>query len=199
VPFARVAGVCAFLVGASGFLYSVFFFVHVATDETWPRTVSWILLLVGGILTTVVFTALYARLRDVEPGFALVALLLGVIGAVGAAVHGAFEVAKAIEPPEGGDFPNPIDPRGFLTFGVAGIALLLVAWLARRGDVLPRRLVALAYIAGALLVVVYLGRLIVVDVDDPLLLVPAILLGFVVNPVLYVWLGLVLFRPPVRG
>jgi hypothetical protein len=192
MPFTRFAGLCAFLVAASGFLYSVFFFIHVATDETWPRTASWILLLVGGLLTTVVFAALYGRLREVEPGFALVALLLGVTGALGAAIHGAFQVANAIEPPEVGAFPNPIDPRGFLTFGVAGLALLLVAWLSRRGQALPSRLAALAYLAGALLVIVYLGRLIVVDVEHPLLLVPAILVGFVVNPALYVWLGLVL-------
>jgi hypothetical protein len=199
MPFARFAAVCAFLVAATGFLYSVFFFAHVATDETWPGTVSWALLLVGGLLTTIVFAALYARLRDVEPGFALVALLLGVTGAVGAAVHGAFQLANAVEPPEVEAFPNPIDPRGFLTFGVAGLALLLVAWLAQRGDVLPRRLVALAYIAGALLVFVYLGRLIVVEVEDPFLLVPAVLLGFVVNPVLYAWLGVVLLGRRIRG
>jgi hypothetical protein len=199
MPFARFAALCAFLVAASGFLYSVFFFLHVVSDEMWPRTVSWVLLLVGGLLTTVVFVALYARLREVEPGFALVALLLGVIGAAGAAVHGAFELAKAIEPPAIGDFPNPIDPRGFLTFGVAGLALLLVAWLARRGEALPPRLGALAYLGGALLVVVYLGRLIVVDVENPLLLVPAVLAGFLVSPAVYVWLGFVLFRARIRG
>jgi hypothetical protein len=104
-----------------------------------------------------------------------------------------------IEPPAGGDFPNPIDPRGFLTFGVAGLALLVVAWLARRGDVLPPRLGALAYLAGALLVVVYLGRLLVVDVEHPVLLVPAVLAGFVVNPVLYAWVGFVLLGRRIRG
>jgi hypothetical protein len=47
-------------------------------------------------------------------------------------------------------------------------------------------------VAGAFLVVVYLGRLVIFDPDNALLLVVAAVTGFVVNPVLYAWLGLVL-------
>ena len=36
----------------------------------------------------------------------------------------------------------------------------------------------------------YLGRLIVFDASSPLILVPAVLNGFVVGPAWYIWLGL---------
>jgi hypothetical protein len=52
----------------------------------------------------------------------------------------------------------------------------------------------LAYLSAVLLVVLYLGRLIVLDPTNPLILVPALLNGFLVNPALYVWLGLALLR-----
>lgn len=42
--------------------------------------------------------------------------------------------------------------------------------------------------------VLYLGRLIVLTPTSLLILVPALLTGFVVNPAWYIWLGLVLLR-----
>ena len=76
----------------------------------------------------------------------------------------------------------------FLTFGVTGLALLLLGALVQEG---PGRL---AYLAGGLLILVYLGRLIVLAPTSPLVLVPAALAGFVVNPAFYLWLGLWLRR-----
>jgi hypothetical protein len=45
-----------------------------------------------------------------------------------------------------------------------------------------------------LLVALYLGRLIILDPTSPVILVPALLNGFLVNPALYIWLGLALLR-----
>jgi hypothetical protein len=45
-----------------------------------------------------------------------------------------------------------------------------------------------------LLVVLYLGRLIVLNPTSLLILVPALLIGFLVNPIFYLWLGLALLR-----
>jgi hypothetical protein len=45
-----------------------------------------------------------------------------------------------------------------------------------------------------LLVLLYLARLVVLNPADPLVSVPALLSGFVVNPVLYATLGIVLYR-----
>jgi hypothetical protein len=45
----------------------------------------------------------------------------------------------------------------------------------------------------------YLGRLIVLSPRNPLIFVPALLAGFVVYPLWYVWAGLVLWRGSSAG
>lgn len=92
------------------------------------------------------------------------------------------------------DVPNFADPRGFLTFGLAGLAILVVASVMSRDARFPRNLAWLGYLSGTLLLLIYLGRLIVLDPASPLILAPAALEGFVVNPAWYVWLGTVLWR-----
>ncbi|MBI2845597.1 MAG: hypothetical protein HYX86_03515 [Chloroflexi bacterium] len=44
------------------------------------------------------------------------------------------------------------------------------------------------------LIIIYLGRLIVVTATNPIILIPALLAGFVLNPLWYIWLGLVFWR-----
>src|SRR5437660_10059784 len=63
-----------------------------------------------------------------------------------------------------------------------------------RGGGFPRGLALLGYLSGILLVLIYLGRLIVFDAASPLLLGPAALEGYVVNPVWDIWLGLTFSR-----
>jgi hypothetical protein len=92
------------------------------------------------------------------------------------------------------EIPNPVDPRGLLTFGVAGVATLVFAFLIRRGGGLSRGLGLLGMAAGGLLVLIYLGRLTLFDPNDPALLAAAVLAGFVVNPAWYIWLGISLRR-----
>ena len=117
----------------------------------------------------------------------------GLAGSLGSAVHGGYDLANAVNPPVSlPDLPNPVDPRGLLTFGVAGIALSVVAWLIGRGGRFPRGLGYLAYVSAVLLLALYLGRLIVLDPTDPLIMVPALLNGFLINPIFYLWLGLAL-------
>jgi hypothetical protein len=156
---------------------------------------SGLFLLLTGFLTVVALTATYFRVQAVEPGFALLALLLGAIGGAGAAVHGGFDLAQELhtEDPVPA-IPNPVDPRGLLTFGFTGIAVLLMAWLARHGAVLPARLGLVGYALGVVLVVLYLARLIVLDSDNPAVAIPALLAGFLLGPVWWLWLGLELRR-----
>jgi hypothetical protein len=187
--FERFAGVCAILAGVSGFLYAIAFVVLQSV------LLSGLFLMLGGLLTSVALLAVYERLRETDASFALLALVLGIAGSVGSAVHGGYDLANAVNPPPSlPDLPNPVDPRGLLTFGVAGIALFVVAWLIGRGGRFPRGLGYLAYISAALLVVLYLGRLIVFDPTNPIILVPALLNGFLVNPIFYLLLGLSLLR-----
>jgi hypothetical protein len=187
--FERDGGLAAFGAALVGLLYAIAFVI--VDDEL----TSGLFLLLTGLLTIVALAATYFRVRGVEPGFALLALLLGAIGGTGAAVHGGFELAHELNPEdEVPAIPNPIDPRGLLTFGFTGLAILLIAWLARRGGVFPTRLGLVGYALGVLLVVLYLARLIVLDSDNPVVAVPALLAGFIVGPAWWLWLGLELRR-----
>jgi len=190
--YERFAGVCGVLTGVVGFLYAVAFVILRSPS------LSAVCLLLGGLLGTATLVAVYARLRATDSSFALMALLLGVTGAMGAAIHAGYDLSNVINPPAAVnlDLPSQIDPRGMLTFGIAGLGLWVVAWLILHGADFPRGLGYLGYVTAALLIVVYLARLIVLDASSPLVLVPALLAGFVASPVWYVWLGLTLWRHP---
>ena len=194
--FERSAGATAVAVGIGGLLYSVAFVIISRSAPDTGRFLSSLLLLIGGVLGIQVMAALYRRLRDVDAGFALVGLLFGFAGALGSTVHGAYDLANFLHPPAvlASDIPSAVDPRGILTFGLSGLAVLVMARLMSRGGGFPARLALLGYLSGVLLVLIYLGRLIVLDPGSPLILGPAALEGFVVNPVWYIWLGMTLWR-----
>ena len=190
--YEHFAGICAILAGVLGFLYSVAFVVLK------NNLLSALFLLLVGLFTTAVIVALYQRLKQVDASFALWAMLLGLAGAIGSAVHGGYDLSNALHPPAqlNADLPSQVDPRGLLTFGIAGLGLWVVAWLMLRGGEFPKQLGYVGYVAAALLVVLYLGRLIVLDATSVLIVVPALLAGFIANPIWYIWLGLTLWRAP---
>ena len=194
--FERSSGATAIVAGTGGLLYSIaFVFVSRSAPDT-GRLLSALFLMLGGVLAIQVMAALYRRLRNVDAGFALAALLFGFAGALGSAVHGAWDLANALHPPAAipADVPSAIDPRGFATFGLAGLAILVVSRLMQRGHEFPRALALLGYLSAVLLVLIYVGRLTVLDAASPLVLGPAALEGFIVNPIWYVWVGLRLWR-----
>jgi hypothetical protein len=188
--FERLAGWAAILAGSSGFLYSISFIV------LQNELLSALFLMLGGLFSTSALTALYQRLRATESGFALLGLLLSLSAALGSAIHGGYDLANALHPPASldTDLPNPIDPRGLLTFGLAGIGLLLLSWLATHEDTFPKRLAYLGFLSAILMIVLYLGRLIIVQATSLVIVIPALLEGFIVNPLWYLWLGLTFFR-----
>jgi hypothetical protein len=188
--FERFAGLCAILAGVVGFLYSIAFIL------LRNSLLSGLCLMLGGLLSTAALLAVYRWLRETDAEFALWGVLLGLAGAVGSAIHGGYDLANAINPPASlpADLPSQIDPRGLLTFGVAGVALVVVAWLMGRGEPFPKGLSYLGYLLAVLLIILYLGRLIVLQATSPVIVVPALLTGFLVNPAWYIWLGLVLWR-----
>jgi hypothetical protein len=181
--------------------FRVFPCFHIITrraPET-GRLLSALFLTLAGLLSSAALVAVYQRLRDTDEAFALWALLVGLVGAAGSMLHGGYDLANAINSPEVIPanlpiLPSQIDPRGLGTFGLAGIGLFVFAWLMGHGSGVPRGLGYLGYLLSVLLVVVFLGRLTVLQATNPLLLIPALLTGFVVNPVWYVWLGIALRR-----
>ena len=185
--FERFAGICAILAGIVGLLYAISFVVLK------NNLLSALFLMLGGLLTTAVLTAVYQRVRAVNESASLWMLLLGIAGALGALLHGGYDLANAINAPNVSsaimNLPSAIDPRGLLTFGITGIGVMILAWLIGRSGQFPRGLSYWGYLLGALLVVLYLGRLIILDPKNPLIAVDALICGFVLNPVWYVGLG----------
>lgn len=191
--FLSMGGVCSILAGAATFLYSIAFVVLK------QASLYSLLQLLGSLAATVALVALYQRLRAADAGMAMWFVLLGAVAAIGSAIHGAYDLANALNPPKSdvlsdANLPNLVDPRGFLTFAVAGLALLAASWLISRTEGLPSGLAYLGYALGVLMIVTWLARLIVLDASSPLVLLPAALTGFFANPAWYIWLGLVLLR-----
>jgi uncharacterized protein DUF4386 len=196
VSSSRTAGSVAIAVGAGGFAYSTSFVLYLHSGSTGAAKVAALLLSGGGVLFLVVLVALYERLRPTDPFVALLAFVFGAAGAAGSAIHGAYDLANFLHAPgvATNDLPNEVDPRGLMTFAFTGVALLLVSWLIARGDGLPRRLGSLGLLGGALLVAVYVGRLTILNPKNPALLTLAVVSGFIVDPLWFVWLGLSLRR-----
>jgi len=194
--FGRLGGLCAILAGSAGFLYAVSFLVVARASPEAGLVWSAVFLTLGGLLSTGALVAVYERLRTVNEPAALWALLLGIAGVMGAAIHGGYNLAAAVHPFAGAsaDAPSQIDPRGLLTFGVTGMAFVVIGRLIADGGALPRGLGSLAYLQGALLILLYLGRLIILTPTHPVIVIPAIVAGFVTGPAWYIWLGLVLRR-----
>jgi hypothetical protein len=187
--FERLAGLCALMAGLGSFVYAVAFLVLHNSG------LSALVLLLVGLLSATAFVAVYVRLRETDPAFALWAFLLSVTGALGSAIHGGYDLALALHPvPSAPALPNPIDPRGLLSFGVMGLGVVLTAWLIARGGLFAPRLGYLGYVAALLLLILYLARLVVLDTRSLVLVVPAVLSGFLISPAWYVWLGLELWR-----
>ncbi|MBI2323794.1 MAG: hypothetical protein HYU87_02370 [Chloroflexi bacterium] len=117
--------------------------------------------------------------------------LVGVGWALLSATHGAFALAADL-----GDVAvsqiSSTDPRGFATFGLAGLWTIVVGWLARQGrGGLPRGLGALGIAGGTDLVLLYLATLLG---SDTFVLVFGGLASVVLGPAFWVWTGSALRR-----
>ncbi len=208
--FDRVAGPASIALGGGGILYSLFFMLNLDEPTTALTQITNLTLMLGGLVGVVVFVALYRLLRTVDPAIAMLGLILGVASALGTAIHGGYDLGVVESLPSGlrefsegfkglATSPNPVDPRGLLTFAVAGLALATFSYLMVGSNRIDRRLGMLGSASAVLLEVIYVARLTIVDPKSPLLLVSTILEGFIVNPAFYIWLGLELIRRPVSA
>jgi hypothetical protein len=196
--FERLAGVCALFVGLGALVYAILFITIVEGNQ---ETEPWFaILLIGAITSVPVIVALYCRLAEFDAGLALTALGLGLFGAFGGILHGGYELAVLITPPdtspEVGVYPGVESvTKGVLRYLVAGLALLLIAWLVWSSGLLPRGIALLAGVGGVLLVFIYIGRLFdFITPGDYVSLIPPIVYGLVVHPLLYGWIGLTFLR-----
>ena len=193
--YQKFAGVCGIVAGIADLVYLISFFILGNPAALLPA----VALLLAGFLTTAALVGVYQRVREVNEGFALWGLILGLAGTLGAAIHSAFDLSNALHPPATPfDYASPIDPRGFLTFAIAGLALIVLARLITQVGTLPHALGYLGIVTGILLVLLYLAYLILLSATSPIVLILIVTSGLA-QPVWYLWLGLVLWRSTVAA
>jgi hypothetical protein len=194
--FERFAALAAFFVALGALMYSIFFITIVEGASGFETDIWFALLMVGALVTIPIFIALYNRLREIDTGFALTALVLSLGAAFGGVLHGGYELGGLITPPTGGYGPGPESiSHGILRYAVGGLALLFFSWLIQRDRRFPSWLAYLGYLGGALLVLIYVGRLYdFITPGDYVSLIPPILYGFVVHPLWYLGVGRALWQ-----
>src|SRR5262245_7377798 len=193
--FEHLGGYAAIFAALGSLLYSVAFVILKNV------VVYSVALAIGGVLTSVIVIAIYFRVRETDVAFALWALLLGGVAALGSAAHGMYDLAIALTPGLPASTPNvpsQIDARGFLTFGLSELGHVCCGLLSVRGRRLPRGLGGFGVVLGLLLIEICLARLIVIDTTTTLGLAtivgPAAIAGLLLNPIFNVWVGIALLR-----
>jgi hypothetical protein len=111
-------------------------------------------------------------------GYALLSAAHGVYDAIGAGSG----VALAV---------SPTDPRGFATFGLAGVWMLVLGLSARGTPSLPRNLATIAVAGGVDLILLFLAT---VAQSTPFILVTGGLASVILGPAFWIWSGRVLSR-----
>jgi hypothetical protein len=184
--YRRFAGLAALATAAAGIIFTVTFAIAVRGGDRWALWASSIALIAGGLLAIPVIVALADQLGTREPQFARIGLVLGLAASLGTALHGAWDTAVLAHPVGHTDVPSYTDPRGFATFALTALAFLLFGWLILRDTDIPRAVGRLAVLAAVLLLVVYFGRLIVLNPKRPAIKWVAVVSGLVVSPAFYV-------------
>jgi hypothetical protein len=182
--FSRLAGWSSILAGVAGLGYALAFVVLKNAQLSAQFLTLAPLFAVPGLV------AVFERVRKVDPSIATVALALGAFGSLAASSHGAFDLSNQLHPPASlpTDVPSEMDPRGYATFALTGLALILLASLANRAPELPGWVGPLGLILGVVLVLTWLARLVILDATSLLVLGPALLAGLL-SPVFFLLLG----------
>jgi hypothetical protein len=183
MSFDRYAGWLSILAGVAGIGYALAFVVLKSGE------LSAVFLTLAPLLAVPGLVAVFERVRQIDAGYATLALGLGVFGSLAASSHGAYDLANVLHRPAAlPDVPFAVDPRGYGTFGLTGIAVILLAWLAARSTDLPSWVGPLGIALGVFLVITWLARLIVLDATSALVLLPALVSGLL-SPVFFLLLG----------
>ena len=183
--FDRYAGWLSILAGVTGIGYALAFVVLKDAQ------LQAIFLTLAPLLSVAGLVAVYERVRAIDSGYATLALALGAFGSLAASTHGAYDLGVVLHPAASNpvaDLPFPVDPRGFATFGLTGIALAILSFLARRTPEIPGWVGPLGLVLGLFLVITWLGRLIVLDPTNIFVLGPALVSGLL-SPIFFLLLG----------
>lgn len=182
----------AYLIAGFSLVYAVVYlgFVRDHPENTQAVALTWALIAAGGLSGTIATVAASARvggdvrwwLTAIGVGYGLLSAAHGVFGAI-AEQQGLTGAAGAL---------NPTDPRGFATFGLAGLwALTLGLETVAGNGSLPRNLGWLAIVSGLDLLVLFAAT---VAAADQVILVSGGLASVILVPAFWIWTGRVLRR-----
>jgi hypothetical protein len=183
--FDRFAGWASILAGVAGIGYAAAFVVLK------DGSLSAQFLTLAPLFAVAGLVAVFERVRAIDSGYATLALALGAFGSLAASTHGVFDLSNVLHPPAAAlatAVPSALDPRGYGTFALTGLAVLILAGLAGRSTELPVWVSPLGLVLGVFLVLTFLARLIVLDATSLLVLGPALVSGLL-SPIFFLLLG----------
>lgn len=182
----RQARFAAYAGAIGGMLYGVAF---VLLDNDIAAA---ILLMLGGLASTIILFHLGTTLFSVNEPVARWALVIGMVSTTLTVVHAGYDLAKRLHPPDTPGlllgYPSSVDPRGLATFGLTGLAYLTLSTLMSRSDSYSKRLARLGQALGVIMIVIYLGRLIILDPTNIVVRI-ALAAGVAANTAFLLWLG----------
>ena len=189
--FRHRGGIAAYLVAAFSIAYAVVYLGFVRTDASnaSAATLSWALIAAGALVGTLA-TASLASFIGGTAGTFLVAF--GVAYSLLAAAHGAFTAIGIAQGFADLDL-SPTDPRGFATFGLAGIWLALAGLELQRRTDLRRVYWQIAIAGGIDLMVLFVATVLA---STPLILVSGGLASVILGPAFWPMTGRLLTAEP---
>lgn len=170
-------------------LYAVVFlgFVRGQPDPRSAGALANALIGVSGILMTVVAAALASRFSGPTGAWVLA---LGVGMGLLSAAHGAYAAIAGAQQLTQVD-PSPTDPRGFATFALVGLWIIVVGIAARDIGAWPAWLTPVSIVAGIDLLALFAAT--VIGADTAILLTGG-LASVILGPAF--WIGLGMFLSP---
>ena len=182
--FQRRAGLQAFLVAAFSLAYAVVYLGFASRDPSNVAAVAlaWALIAAGALSAAIATVGLASYVGGV-PGTWLAAF--GVGYSLLSASHGAFAAIAAAQGFADLDL-SPTDPRGFATFGLAGLWMLVVGLELRGRAGLRPFYPRLAMAGGADLILLFVAT---VAGSTPAILVTGGLASVVIGPLFWAMTG----------
>lgn len=185
--FARRAGIQAYLIAAFSLIYAVIYLrvLRENPEDPGAAALAWALIAAAGISGTIAVVATAARVGG-DARWWLTALGVG-YGLLSAS-HGVFAAIAEQQGISGaGTVLSPTDPRGFATFGLAGLWTFSLGLEIRAGNsTLPGGLGWLALVTGLDLMVLFAAT---VGGAEQAILVSGGLASVILVPIFWFWTG----------
>jgi len=189
--FRRMGGWAAYLVAGFSLLYAVVYLGFVRTDATNANasTLAWALIAAGALAAALATAGLASYIGGSVATFLTA---FGVAYSLLAAAHGVF---AAIADAQGfADLElSPTDPRGFATFGLAGVWLLMAGLRLRVHPGLRPLYSQIAIAGGVDLIALFVATVIG---STPLILVTGGLASVLLGPAFWLMTGRLLTAEP---